>query len=409
MESKTFYIAEVDGDTSFQDQTVTARVPMLTFVNEKGIILAEIPNDNTFMEYNKTGKLQRNEFDLILKTKVFWEGDNLLLKIIVRNNEGVTATRVAVELPNEGYTILNKEENLTINTRYNPHTWEIGNLREEEEASLTLIIDPIKFKEREINILSTSTDTSTEGNPDNNRREISDRIFVIKAKKTTYDSGASSKIEGLDKKSIIETEKFITDNKNNPEKFILSCIAFKNTVEIIGYKPTIERMLNIVEQDNGKGGKEDANNREYGGTIHRDGSITEYKGRIIELEREDFAFVTLEWSKGESTFHSHPSGSIGEEIDKKSNQTGSAQTIHYSESSDPPTKKYNNAPSVEIIDKENNKIFGDIYNLQDEDPAIHYVFARKNKTVYVYNRNGVIATLPHSFLRNYLANTNPQK
>ena len=58
MESKTFYIAEVDGDTSFQDQTVIARVPMLTFVNEKGIILAEIPNDNTFMEYNKTGKLK---------------------------------------------------------------------------------------------------------------------------------------------------------------------------------------------------------------------------------------------------------------------------------------------------------------------------------------------------------------
>lgn len=380
MESKTFYIAEVDGDTSFQDQTVTARVPMLTFVNEEGIILAEIPNDNTFMEYNKTGKLQRNEFDLILKTKVFWEGDNLLLKIIVRNNEGVTATGVAVELPNEGYTILNKEENITIDTRYNPHTWEIGNLREEEEASLTLIIDPIKFKEREIKILSTSTDSSIEGNPDNNRREIFDRVFVIKTTQFSFDSKVPS--AGITEIQARETENFIKQNKDFPERFTPDCIAFKNTVEIEAEKEIRQAMINIANRDNGS---EPSNYREYGSYISKKKYIGEvFEGPLSKTE-DSKRIISEAYKKGKTI----PKITANVIIDTDFNTKGIFHT-HQSYEYKFTIEKGNNKKIItDNFDQAPSDI--DINNCRYE---VNYVFAMRTKLVYMYNNIGVLAILP---------------
>jgi len=69
-------------------------------------------------------------------------------------------------------------------------------------------------------------------------------------------------------------------------------------------------MLNIVSQDDGKGGTDAKNNREYGVIVDFNGGVTEQPaGSIVDpskVSAVSFNFTIDENTK--STFHDHPSG-----------------------------------------------------------------------------------------------------
>ena len=125
-------------------------------------------------------------------------------------------------------------------------------------------------------------------------------------------------------------------------------------------------MVDVVNQDTGSGGTSDANNREYGGSINRDGTVTQATpGEVGNPLKDLNVSITLTTTfENQSTFHSHPSGQRTE-----GNTTGS----------------WAQAPSY---------IGGDV---QNSGSAVNYVFGRGTGTVYIYNNNGVIATIPQKY------------
>ncbi len=60
-----------------------------------------------------------------------------------------------------------------------------------------------------------------------------------------------------------QQKKFITENSGKADAFKANNIAYANSIEIESSTDTRQGMVDIVNQDNGKGGTSDANNREY--------------------------------------------------------------------------------------------------------------------------------------------------
>lgn len=137
-------------------------------------------------------------------------------------------------------------------------------------------------------------------------------------------------------------------------------------------------MIDIVNQDNGKGGTEPANNREYGGVVKTDGTVSQCSpGPVSDPTVNKDAHIDIASFDFQSTFHSHPSGT------KSESATGSnlfGRTTLGSVTSG----AFRNAPS---------NVGGDVGN---SGGKINYVFSRGNGTVYIYNNTGVIATIPQA-------------
>jgi hypothetical protein len=137
-------------------------------------------------------------------------------------------------------------------------------------------------------------------------------------------------------------------------------------------------MVNIVNQDNGKGGESDANNREYGGRVRSTGEVVEsLAGPVTNPLVNPSASIDITSSPNQSTFHSHPSGTRTESSTGVSGGTTIGGTTT--------TGSFQNAPS---------NVGGDVGN---SGARINYVFSRGNGTVYIYNNTGVIATIPQKY------------
>ncbi len=198
------------------------------------------------------------------------------------------------------------------------------------------------------------------------------KVYVIKTTQKKFDSGAPS--AGISKDDVKATEKFIKENDGNTAAFEGNDIAYKNSVEIAGASSTRRSMVDIVNQDNGKGGTSDANNREYGGVIKLDGTVVEAPaGPVSDPTKNKNAHIEISSFDFQSTFHSHPSGTVSPS--SSPNTIGGTTTSGY----------FNSAPS-------NNP--GDISN---SGSKVNYVFSRSNGTVYIYNNTGVIATVPQKY------------
>ena len=205
------------------------------------------------------------------------------------------------------------------------------------------------------------------------------KVYVVKTTKSSFDSGApSAGISNSDRKA---TESFITKNSGNTSAFESNSIAYDNTVEIAGSPDTRQRMVDIVNQDNGKGGTSDANNREYGGRIKKDGTVVESPaGPVRDPAVNANASIDITSYGNQSTFHSHPSGSKTDSS-TSNNFGGSSATLGGTTT----TSGWENAPSNQG---------GDI---QNSGTATNYVFSRSNGTVYIYNNTGVKATIPQKY------------
>ncbi|MDR2224221.1 MAG: hypothetical protein LBE34_16010 [Flavobacteriaceae bacterium] len=130
-------------------------------------------------------------------------------------------------------------------------------------------------------------------------------------------------------------------------------------------------MVEIVNQDNRRGGTSDANNREYGGVL-RNGKVVESPmGPVGNPKTDQDAHITHpNVRNSDITFHSHPSGLIIEGSGNGQGTTIGGSTTTY---------KWGRAPSGDDVKGASGN---------------EYAFSRGNGIVYIYNRNGVVATIP---------------
>lgn len=207
-----------------------------------------------------------------------------------------------------------------------------------------------------------------------NDGKADNKVYIVKTTKTSFGEGNSQVLgAGLSKQTAKETKKFIKSNSGNTDAFMNNPIAYDNSIEIESAVSTRQAMVNIVSQDNGKGGTQDANNREYGGEITPDGIIP-HVGAVYSPKVSSYATIELN-STDYSTFHGHPSGSIVE-----NSNPSTSSSISFSETRT--TYSYTQSPSPLDISNANSHT--------------HYVFGRTNGITYIYNSNGVQATIPTS-------------
>ena len=201
------------------------------------------------------------------------------------------------------------------------------------------------------------------------------KVYVVKTTEKSFDSGAPS--AGITKAEKNSTEDFIKANSGNTAAFESNNIAYENSVEIEGSASTRQSMVDVVNQDSGSGGTSDANNREYGGVIKKDGSVVESPaGAVANPLVNSEASINISSYSSQSTFHSHPSGTNSDAPTNTSG--GSSSTLGGSVTS----ANFRNAPSNQG---------GDVSN---SGSKANYVFSRGNGTVYIYNNTGVMATVP---------------
>ncbi|WET69689.1 DUF6443 domain-containing protein [Sphingobacterium sp.] len=208
------------------------------------------------------------------------------------------------------------------------------------------------------------------------------RVYVIKTSKESFDSEVPS--AGITGDQAKATEKFITKNSGNTAAFQNNDVAYVNSVEIEGAATTRQQMVNIVNQDNGKGAGRvtDANSREYGGAISNTGVVTESPpGAVAKPGAPRVSITLISDNKTRSTFHSHPSASV-------TTVTGGSSGNTISMSSSSSTAGFAQAPSYGAgLDVNSN-----------QSSQTNYVFGRGNGTVYIYNqKTGVVATMPQKY------------
>ncbi|WP_286492025.1 RHS repeat-associated core domain-containing protein [Empedobacter brevis] len=207
-----------------------------------------------------------------------------------------------------------------------------------------------------------------------------DRTFIVKTTETRsnlYSSneiknGQAPAVNGISKNTAKQVEAEIKNGNVNSE-------TVQNNIVQIENISTMKEMYNIVKSDNGSGGTSDTNNREYGGTVSNNGTVTASEpGAVANPKTNSHAEITNSINRDtRATFHSHPSGQIRE------GATSGSGTIVMSGS----TTTYGFQQSPSSIDVKN------------AGNTTGYVFGRENNTVTIYNSTGVVATMPDKQLR----------
>ena len=172
--------------------------------------------------------------------------------------------------------------------------------------------------------------------------------------------------DALTRSEIKETVNFIKSNSGHSSAFSKNGLAYANTIAIESSSDNRQAMVTEVTKDNGKGGTANSNNREYGGFIENGKIIVVNPGIITNPKSDIFPSILL--PKGVPTFHSHPSGTLVES--NSADVLGSTQT----------TYSYVQTPSQ--------------IDINTAETYTHYVFGRGSGEVYIYNSEGLQATIP---------------
>lgn len=183
---------------------------------------------------------------------------------------------------------------------------------------------------------------------------------------------------GLGKKEINRTVKFIKDNNKSGGKSVIaeSVWVYNNCIAIEPSATNRQEMVDIVSQDNGKGGTAAANNREYGGYINSANQVVAVEPGPVTNPMVD-SEASISNMMGVSTFHCHNSGELSTSQPSAILGIGSMSgtTINNTQT----TAKYIQPPSPTDISIAGNNT--------------HYVFAMGDKKVYVYTKDGVQAVM----------------
>lgn len=393
-DGRTFYI-EMEGYDQQPELNILIGVDI--FVDERGRILAEIPNKNIrIAQQNREKNENRAELEVSITKSEINENKEFDFTIIAKNNgkEDAEETKVKMKLPN-GYRFI-KAEGFPSDEKLiewkETDFWKIGMLEANEEKKLIIKVQILEDATipKNYTFLAEISSQTQEATFENNNMKIGNRIFVIKIKDDAL-IDTNAPFAGLTRKEYRETKSFFRENANNYEKFTPDCIAYKNCVEIIADKFTRNEMARIIEQDCRE--KPENNNVEFGGVVYKDGRVEESseKDRGRDPSKDNTIGIVLTEVKGEivTNFHSHPSRGIFNQ--DPHNQTNNDNT-------------WANAPSDQIVDNATGKTRGDLYAIRNEGgnykEVVRYVFARRINLVYMYNINGVLATLPLDKFKN---------
>jgi RHS repeat-associated protein len=208
------------------------------------------------------------------------------------------------------------------------------------------------------------------------------KVYVIKTTQKNFDSEVPS--AGISNDERKTTEKFIRENNGNTAAFEGNDIAYRNSVEIEEAISTRQDMVDIVNQDNGKGGTGPANNREYGGVVKTNGMVVQSPpGPVSDPIANTEAGINIKSLDFQSSFHSHPSGTKSVSSTENRLSTGSSSSAGASIFSG----SFKSAPSKIDVGNSGGKV--------------NYIFSRSNGIVYIYNNTGVIATIPQANFVNH--------
>jgi len=190
------------------------------------------------------------------------------------------------------------------------------------------------------------------------------KVFVVK---TTQTNVNPNNTQGVSSSNPITQEAAAT-TENEIRNGNFSGKHMNNLVQLESAS-IISKMLDIVSKDDGTGGGKPENNREYGGSVSKGGVVKEAKpGDVTDLSTATRASITIPSNKDtKSKFHSHPSDVLTTRL--PNNRINS--------------RFYEQAPSMTDVNGMSGR-------------KIDYEFGMRASTIFIYNKTGVIATLPFS-------------
>jgi hypothetical protein len=182
-------------------------------------------------------------------------------------------------------------------------------------------------------------------------------------------------VRSIPKRKAREIESLIVAKEINHE-------LVRNNIVEIPSKFLIEYMRSMIK-DNGRGDTDPRNNIEYGGFIRNNQLVHYTSGYEADPSKLQGATLTMK-GDGEFEFHSHPSGSR-RKGDCEADCLVEAVTATGSKSrtKDQAVSYFVQGPSKEDQLATQNRI--------------GIVFGMKSRRVYIYDAEGVKATLPFSF------------
>jgi hypothetical protein len=192
------------------------------------------------------------------------------------------------------------------------------------------------------------------------------KLYVIKTSKMKFESFGDVKTAGISDSLARAMEKFIRRNSGDSTAFARVPVIYTYVQEIETSKDIRQKMLAIVSKDDGNGDTVACNNREYGGTVDNQSRVNEsLPGSICDPSTGTGAGISIRtgmYTRYE--FHSHPSGA-------KKIATDNHKEL---------TWCYHQAASETDIERVGN--------------LLGYVFGKRDNMVYIYNKQGILATLP---------------
>lgn len=206
------------------------------------------------------------------------------------------------------------------------------------------------------------------------------KLYVINTSEEAFTENEETvQGAGLSKSALKAAIDFVEKNSGNTEAFDRNPAIYDSFTEIEGNSSTREAMVKIVSADNGEGGTSDANNREYSGGIMADGSVVASPAGPVSTPKA--GAETGLYPPGTVTrFHSHPSGT----------QTTGGVVL------DP----FGGNPSMGDVNITTYRQSPSRLDVEKSGSSVRYVFAMGKGIVYIYNNQGVRATVPLSQFAN---------
>ena len=193
------------------------------------------------------------------------------------------------------------------------------------------------------------------------------KVYVIKTSNTKLDTLPTDPVSfnGITSEQATNTENFIKNNSGDTNAFKDNSIAYDNSVELVGDKSQREKISKHLTKDNGQGGTVAKNNKEYSVVMSNKGNLNKSEGSVTDPTIAKSTEVSMNPSKNDiMEGHSHPSG-----YKIIMNSDGSGNKYRYYQA---PSK-----PDQNLVGNRQGVVFG-----------------RANGTVYIYNKSGVVATMP---------------
>ena len=238
--------------------------------------------------------------------------------------------------------------------------------------------NPLRFLD--LNGMNYGDFIDEDGNKIGNDGISDGKVYVLKTTRRTT-TGADGnggqtpiKTDGITRKERKTAENFISTNSGNQQAFANNPGIYNSAVEL-PEESLRNDMANIVNTDNGSGGKVSTNNQEHGGQIREEytvdgqptgqlsviqepsGAVTDPSTAAASRQNASITYTTDVRTRG--LFHSHPSGTNG-------------------------SSSFIQGPSLPDVQNATNSRGVSVNN---------YVFARGEGRVCIYSTNGVKATL----------------